>query len=407
MSLIRLLSLRSNFILAALALGTSPLLASGESTEDPLTDFAELEAFLDETDLFLEDANDPLLGLDEFAESPFFWSASIRAGAGHSSNFLKRGKAVSSPYLKAEADFFLNGIFTHSSFTTLLYFETAKFDQDAEVDREAIAFLHANWTEIRARHSYGIEVDAFYGDQIYDASLLEDSIDPTGASLEQFRPELSLFGEWDAGKFNSIKVTLSARRSLIVDEDEDYWRPGISLEWNRVWSGSFGSRTELSLYQEFYDDEVAKTSTGINRLPEEDLQINGVQIEEVLTWKPVQWEVLSTSMRFGAAREEDSNDDYDGLTRFWASANASLDLKATKFRVSGAWQKTRYTDRQVSSIDDRLVRQRYRTLRFDLERDLMWNLSFKASVQWNEFVSRVSDDSFSERRIQALLDWTY
>lgn len=407
MSPIRSIIQRSPAVFGLITCLCGPLNADDKGSRALPEDFAELDAFLDETDLFLEDATDPLTGLDLLEESPFFWSASLRAGAGSSSNFLKRTEEISSAYVKAEADFFLNALFERSSLTTLIYLEGTRFRRDAEVDREATAFLHANWTEIRARYSFGMELDAFFGDQIYDASLLDDGPEVTGASLKQFRPEISLFGEWDANEVDSLKTTLSVRRSLIKDENEDNWRPTVALEWNRVWSGSLGSATELSVYQEIYDDEVAKSPVGIDLPGDEKLVMTGVQLEQVFTWKPIRWDFFSASMRLGAAHEEDDNDAYDGLVRLWASASASLDLKPAHISLRGDWQNTRYKDRQVSSVDSRLVRQRYRTLELELERKLGRNLSLRAAVQWNEFTSRIADDSFSERRVQALLDWTY
>jgi hypothetical protein len=376
------------------------------STAAVLDEFSEWDAYLNETDLFLEEANDPLADLEAPDEQLVFWTFSLSAGAGHSTNFLKRSNAVSSPFIKTEADFILNAILEHSQLTALIFFEGIRYDEKAEVDQEAIVFLRTNWTEFRTTYSYGIEANVFYGDQIYDASLSVDGV-ATGASLRQLRPEIGFFGEWDMGSVDSLKTVLSLGREIIEDEDENYWRPGLSVEWNRVWTGSFGSRTGVSVYQEFYDDKVAHAADGSTILPETQLEPVGLQIEEVLTWKPVKWNSLSTSLRFGAAAERDSNDEYDALKRFWASFNGTLDLKFAKVGINGIWQDTRYDDRQVSSTDTRPVHQIYRTLQLEVEKDLRWNFSFIASVQWIEFSSRVSDDSFSERRVQALLDWTY
>ena len=397
---------RSGLILLSLLHAVGRIHAEEQDRTSTLDELAELEAFLAETDRFLEETADPFAELMDLAESPYYWSVSLRAGAGYSTNFLKRQEAVSSPYITAETDAFLNALFTSSSLTALLYMETAWFDENSDVDQEAVLFLHANWTGIRPTFSFGTEVDVFFGDQIYDASL-EDSIEPTGNSLKQFRPEISIFWDWDAGELDSLKVTLSLQRSMVFDEDEDYWRPAVALEWNRVWSGSIGSRTELTLYQEIHDDDLRKTSTGINREPGGKLRIDGLQLEEVVSWKPVRWESFSATVRMGVACEEDPDDDYHSLSRIWAGLGTGLDLDSTKLNLRATWQGTSYEDREVSSRDERHVKQRHRTLEFEVEQQLTRTLSITGSLEWSEFTSHVQRDSFSERRIQALIDWTY
>jgi hypothetical protein len=383
-------------------------LRAGEAATDPAPDpFADWEAFLDETDSFLEEADDPLGDFDVVDTGDFvFWTASVRGGAGHSTNFLKRADPVSSPYLKLEGDLLLNALFESSSLTSLIFFEAAQYDREAEVDHEAIAFAHVNWTQFRGAASRGIEFTAFYGDQIYDASLLENG-PPSGASLRQFRPEIAVFSEHELGETDTLKVTASVRRDLFGDEEYDYWRPQAGLEWGRLWSSSFATTTELSVYKEFYDEKVARSATGINLVPASELEITGLQIEELIIWKPVQLKALSTTVRFGAATESDPDDEYDGLTRLWASFSGSLDLDWIRLRALGTWQNTRYHDRQVGFVDTRQVRETYRTLELEAEKSLPWNLSLKAGVQWNELRSPVAEDAFSERRVQALLDWTY
>lgn len=398
---------RPALLILSLLLSLPILRAEEPIPADASGDFAEWDAFLDDTDSFLDAAADPLGDFDFAAQDTLiFWSASLRAGVGHSSNFLKRSNPVSSAFLKLEGDLLVNALFRSSSFTSLFFFEAAKYDREAEVDHEAIVFLHNNWTQFRGAHTRGIEVTAFYGDQIYDASLQENG-EPTGASLRQFRPEIAVFTEFALGARDSIKATLSVRRDLFEDEEFDYWRPQVALEWSRAWTGSFAASTELSVYREFYDEKLARSANGINRIPASELEITGLQIEEVLTWKPARWEAFRATARLAAASERDPDDAYDRLTRYSASVSANLDLDSVKLRASGSWLNTRYRERQVDFLDSRPVRQIYRTLELEAEKPLPWNLSLKAGVQWSEFRSRISADAFSERRVQALLDWTF
>ena len=56
------------------------LKAAQESPSSTLDELAEWDAFLAETDLFLEEAEDPLAELGSLGSEFVFWSTSLRAG---------------------------------------------------------------------------------------------------------------------------------------------------------------------------------------------------------------------------------------------------------------------------------------------------------------------------------------
>jgi len=363
------------------------------------------DTMLNEAEEALDWSIDPLadLDLDLEPETLRFWSASLRGGGGHSSNFLKRGSALGSGYFQLEGDAFFNAIFARSSLTLLAFAEHTRYTRDAEADNETIAFFHGNWTRLSSRTwSYGAELDAFYGDQIYDASLVLNGT-PVGASLRQFRPEASVFSEWAVGSHD----TLGLRRAEFGDASDDYWRPVAEATWERVWGRALGTEARLSYYEERYDEQVARAATGLRLSPEERLTVRGASLENLVTFNPRRWPGLKASLRFGAAREMETSGWFKDANRFWGALGASHDFGFMRLALNGRWQSTRYRERQVGFIDARPVRQTYRTLKLEARKPLPWNTSLRVAVEWLQFDSRVAGETFSERRVESTLEWTY
>lgn len=368
--------------------------------EDP---WAALAA---ETDEFIEWSEDPLQDLDLAPQSMTVWSVSARAGAGHSSNFLKREFAQSSRYLQIEGDIFINTLFENASLTSLLFFEHTEYDQNGQADSESIVFLHANWSVFRDLWTWGIDLDAFYGDQIYDASLTNVSA-PIGANLRQVRPELTVFVERMLGSRDMLRSELSLLRAAYEEAEEDYWRPAFSVEWVRNWNSALETSTEASLYMEIYDEDIARQAGGLPLDPETELEIYGLRLQEVLTWKPVKWPSFKSTLRAGALLESEREGRYESALRLFSSLSLSWKSDWIDLRMDGRWQNVRYADRHSDFADTRPLHQTYRSLRIEAKRDLVWNTSLEIGVEWSDFGSRSSSEVFSERRAEVLIEWSY
>jgi hypothetical protein len=98
---------------------------------------------------------------------------------------------------------------------------------------------------------------------------------------------------------------------------------------------------------------------------------------------------------------------FKDANRFWGALGASHDFGFMRLALNGRWQSTRYRERQVGFIDARPVRQTYRTLKLEARKPLPWNTSLRVAVEWLQFDSRVAGETFSERRVESTLEWTY
>lgn len=375
-------------------------LLEAESTD------AEWDELYAETEAILDFSEDPLADLDLEPGVLTIWSVSLKAGAGTSDNFLKRPLAADSNYLRTEGDLYLNTLFEHASLTALLFGEYTFYEENTAANSETNAFFHANGSRFSPDWTWGAEVDVFYGDQIYDASLSINGT-PVGASLRQFRPELTFFAEWILGRRDALRLEGAVRRATFGDPDDDYWRPSIRAEWRRLWAASLETTTEIRLYGESHDADVARSPTGIALSPGQKLELGGLRVEQALDWNPAQWEAFSADARLGAAFEEERNGFYESNAHYWAGLAARLDLEILKFRLTGRLQHTRYRDRQVAFLDDRPLHQTYKILKLEVKKPLPWNLDLMMRVEWTDFDSRRTNEVFSEKRAEVLLGWTY
>jgi hypothetical protein len=406
---VNLLSTPSVLTLLLLSAATWPLAALGDESGTAASGTVEEDswaALVAETEELLEWSSDPLGDLDLEPERFTVWSTSARAGVGHSSNFLKRENPEGSRYLQLEGDAFVNTLFDEATLTALLFFEFTQYDQDTEADSESIVFLHANWSVFRDLWTMGIELDAFYGDQIYDASLSSVS-PPVGDNLRQFRPELSFFAEKFISSRDSLGAKLSLRRAVYGESEEDYWRPALSLEWIRQWNTATATTTEVAVFVESYDERLARKADGTPLEPQTELEIRGLQIQESLSWQPVKWPSFKSTLRAGFSAEEEPDGAYESALRLFSSISLSWKSEWIDLRADGRWQNIRYQDRHSDFADTRPLRQTYRSLRLEAKRELIWNTSLKIAVEWSDFSSRAPSEDFSERRAEALLEWSY
>jgi hypothetical protein len=394
------------FLTLAAALLLSPL--AGAPTEPDATDSdAQWQALLSEAEETLEWSADPLADLGLEPEPVHFWTFSLRGGGGASDNFLKRRNAVGSSFLKAEADAYLNALFDHASLTLLAFAEYIRYAREARADSETTAFLHLNWTRNPSRpFAFGAELDAFYGDQIYDASLVQNGA-PVGASLRQFRPEAAIFTEWQPADGGALRLRVAARRAEFAEKEDNYWRPIATLGWRRHWSAAWETETRLSAYQDRYDEDHARGPTGLELIPQRSLVVDGASLDGSLAWQPVQAGAFKATLRLGIALEDETHGDYKDLLRHWGSLSVRHDFGMVELQATTRWQQIRYRERQVGFIDDRRQRQDYRSLKLEAHAPLPWNTALRLAVEWSRFNSRIDAENFSERRVEAAVEWAY
>ncbi|NBD39170.1 MAG: hypothetical protein GVY10_11440, partial [Verrucomicrobia bacterium] len=144
--------------------------------------------------------------------SPWTFSTSLAAGPGYSDNFLKTRPATASSYLRLSGDLYLTRFGETQSLTALVFGEYHAYPQaDNGADNESILFGLFLWEWFaRGGGVHGLEADIFYGDQIYDAALL-DLQEPSGGRLRQLRPGLRAFTEWPLGGKDVLRWEVGVR----------------------------------------------------------------------------------------------------------------------------------------------------------------------------------------------------
>ncbi|HKJ91434.1 MAG TPA: hypothetical protein VJ960_09905 [Oceanipulchritudo sp.] len=372
----------------------------------PADDRDEWDELLLESEDLLDWSADPLDDLLLEPESMILWSVTLKAGTGSSNNYLKRRNPVSSTYATFEGDLFFNALLENSSITFLLFAEATAYERGTQTNNESIGFLNANWTRFAVTWAYGIETDLFYGDQIFDASLALTA-PPEGESFRQFRPELSLFTEWQPGRRDLLRLEAGLRRATFEEAAEDYWRPQLKFIWDRKVSSWLALSSELSTYREFYDEELSRQPNGLLLNPARKLEIHGARFLQELTLEPAFIPGFKIVARIGYRWEDSLEGSHEDVTRLDASLRSSLKTAFADFRATGRWQGTRYDERQVDFIDKRTLRRTYRALDLEVERDLPLGFSLTARAEWSEFQSRSETETFSEERLEVLLGWAY
>jgi hypothetical protein len=382
---------------------SGPLLA--RETTDPEAD--EWEQLLRESEELLEWSSDPLedLGLDSLPAT-FVWSAGLKAGIGGSDNFLKRVNPVSSTYALIEGDAFLNLALEDATFTALFYAEGYTYERDTEVRSESTAFLHTTYTRFTGTGAWGLNLDLYYGDQIYDASLVLTS-QPVGESFRQVRPRVDLFRDWLTDERNRLRLRAGLSRSLFEDAANDYWRPGLELSWERALTPAFTGTTSLELYREFHDSRQTRLPSGLTGDDPRDLEVNGLELEQGVEWDPRFAPALAFNGRFRVAVEDSLGGSYEDAVRWTASLGSTWKGAFADARLSVLWQNIRYDQRQTGFPDERPLRQIYRSLRLEVEKTLPGGFSAAIRANWSDFASRDPDEVFTEKRIEAVLGWAY
>jgi hypothetical protein len=376
--------------------------SAGSGQSDPTW-----ESLSAETTEMLQWSEDPL------AEAlppppPWTFSASLAAGHGYSDNFLKTRPSAASSYLHLSGDLYLTRLGETQSFTALVFGEYHAYLQaENGADNESILFGLFLWEWFaRGGGLHGIEADVFYGDQIYDAALL-DLQEPSGGRLRQLRPGLRAFTEWPLGGTDVLRWEAGVRHTWYGDPEEDSTRPDLRLEWTRSVTPRLELTSAIEGAVEIYDHRRAREASG--GLPEnaDTLQLKVLSLEQEIDWKEFPFPFLDLRAKAGLRHESDRRGDYDGNRTWWASLSLDIRIKEVEMDFRGRWQRRTYSDRQVGFLDESTLHQRYRGLEWELTVPLgrRWELLLHGSS--SEFTSRDATSNYSENRAQGALRWTW
>jgi hypothetical protein len=391
-------------LIVALSILVPSLPAQKQAEENNDGDWA---AILEEAEATADWASDPLADLGLLDEpSSILLIASVKAGAGYSSNFLKRPEAVSSRFYHFEADAWLNWFLEKSTVSILFFGESNIYQNKVEVDDEYLTFLQAGWTMPMESFELGVEGIALFADQIYDASLSPGS-SPSGTRIRQARPEASVHLDWFPGKQDRLRISGSARRTRYNIENQDYWEPVLGFEWERLWRRSLTTQLRAEGSRQYFDDEVGRDANGIT-LPEGDpLLVDRLLLEQRLTWKPQEWEWLELSASAGISWDEDQSGVYETMRQTWASIRTKLSGGWGELRLTGRWMELSYADRQVGFFDPTPVRYTRPSLRAEYKLPLPGSIDIYLRGEWTDLDSRIDEDSYSEQRGEILFQWSY
>lgn len=386
------------FLLPFLATAASS--DSGETTpswEDLATDAAEMSQW----------SADPLAEVLP-QPSPWTFGTSLAGAFGYSDNFLKRSRPVSSPLFLLNADAFANYLGAAHSITALAFFEYTAYDHGPDsADDESIAYFMASYETVASHGTrYGIETNALYLDQIYDASLFLTS-QPVGERLRRFRPQLSLFSVTPLSRRDNLRVTFEFSHNFFDDASEDYSRPAVAVQWTRQWLPSLQSVSSLEVATERYSDRLARRATGLLLPTEQALRLRVASLEHEFSWEPPRHPDMELTSVLGFRREYDASGQYNDNRLFYAALASQTQILFMEFELSARWQNRRYLERITSLTDRRTLHQIVRTVSARLSAPITEDLS--ASVEWatTDFASRNPSSSYAENRVLALLRWTY
>lgn len=387
--------------------------AHGSHSSSAASEADSWEALLESVEETADWAADPLadlemdLGLDEPASLIF--AASISAGTGISDNYLKRVEKTSSAYSRAEADAWINWFLgEHHTLTGLLFAEGVFYDADNGVSSEYLALLQGKWTASGASVDYGATLQLYLSDQIYDASLTTTSA-PLGESVAQNRTSATLFLDLFPSRRDRLQPFVSFERVDYEIDGEDYHEAGVGLEWERQWNQSLRMLSEANILRADYRSGLARLANGWDVPGELLMAINRFKIESRLYWQPVRWRGFSVNAGGGAQWDDDQTGDYESRQRIWASLGLRAEYKGWDFRLNSRWQETDYAYRQALTFttDPTPARQTEHSLRAELSRDLPWQLKITLRGETATLDSRDPDQAYTERRVEALLEWSY
>lgn len=367
------------------------------SWEDLATDAAELSEW----------SADPLADVLP-QPSPWTFGTSLATAFGYSDNFLKRARPVSSPLFLLNADAFANYLADARSITALAFFEYTAYDHGPDsADDESIAYLMASYETVASHGTrYGIETNALYLDQIYDASLFLTS-QPVGDRLRRFRPQLSLFSVTPLSQRDNLRVTFAFSHNFFDDASEDYSRPAAAVQWTRQWHPSLQSVSSLEVSTERYSDRLARRATGLLLPTNQALRLRVASLNQEFSWEPSRHPDIELTSVFGFRREYDASGQYNDNRLFYAAVTSQTQILFLDFRLSARWQNRRYLERITSLTDRRPLHQIVRTVSARLSATLTKDLSVSLEGSTTDFASRDPNSSYAENRVLALLRWTY
>ncbi len=381
-----------------------------DASDTAMTD-AELEAFLNDPTVLLD-----ILEGDTIEEAPvpeleipsgFLFTSTLRAGAGYSDNFLKKyAELQKSDYLQIEFDAFASWMLAKMEMTSMAFVEATLYDFDLEPSEEVMGYIMLEGILNKGRLDYGFNSSYLYGSFIYDSSLTAVSV-PSGTEIRQNMPQLKVFADWYAWESNRFRLALSVSRPEFNLENLDYWEPGVTLEWEHYWSPTFQTTSSLDVSRQLYDDDLPRDAGGIPLEDASTLEVSRVAFNQKLTWKPRQWSWLQTDLNLGIAWEDENEGSYEAMRQSWIQGRMTITNSWGRFQFTGRWGEYRYDERQVSFFDPRLHLQTNQTLTIEYSRPLPWSFRFVARQQWSALKSRIYEDTYSERRSEVLLQWTY
>ena len=396
-----------HFCLALALLAAGPALTGAPDNSQDTAD-SDWTALLEEAESSADWAADPLADLNLYgdAASTLLLTASLRAGAGYSDNFLKRPVAVDSSFYHFEADFWLSWFLEKSTLSALVYGETNIYENKVDADDEFLTFAQLAWSRPGDRSELGAEVVTLFADQIYDASLSPNGA-PTGTRIRQLRSEAMTYLDWFPGRRDRLRASVAAVRAEYNLDNEDYWEPVLGFEWERIWRKGLQTTSVATLSREFFDDAVGRNAAG-TILPEaEDLLVDRLLLEQRLKWNPPDWEWLEVAASAGIAWEEDQAGSYESLRQSWVSGKAKVSGKWGQLKLTARWREIRYDERQVDFFDPTPILHTQRSLQTEYKLPLPWSLAVYLRGEWTRLDSRVEDSRYTEQRGEILFQWSY
>lgn len=400
---------RTPAVIAALLAGLA--IAQSEDTSSSTMTDEELEAFLADPNVLLDILEGDTTGKDSPAipEKPpvLLFTTAFRAGVGHSDNFLKKyAELEKSDYLQLEFDAFASWRLAEMEMSSMAFAEATFYDFDLEPSEEVMAYVNLEGVVSKGAIDYGFTSSFLYGSFIYDSSLTAVSV-PSGTEIRQVMPQLEIFGDWYPGKSSRTRLAISISRSEFNLESLDYWDPAVKLEFEHVWSTGFHTTSSVDVSRQVYDDEAARDAGGEPLEIDAILEVSRIAFNHKLAWKPERWKWLQSDVNIGIAWEDENEGSYEAMRQSWIHGRLTISNSWGRFKFSARWGEYRYDERQVSLFNPQLHLQTNQSLLIEYSRQLPWNLRLVARNQWSALKSRITEDTYSERRTEILLQWSY
>lgn len=359
-----------------------------------------------EMDALLSWSADPLsdLALEAKRGPSFFHSASIRAGSGHSDNYLKRYTPTHQDFATLEGDFYGNLLLSRSSLSLILFGEWIRYDNSSIANTESLAFGLLEWAVPVTSGSWGLRSSIFYGDQIYDASLSIQS-PPLGSTFRQFRPEAAIFAKRILSAKDSLETSFSIRDAQFDDPDNDYHRAELKVKLGHQFENDWTIATTIKGFAERHNTD-SRIANGASLNPQRALFIQGATIRQELKGSAFK-KTLNWSLEVGADLEIDRYGTYEDLYRSWSGIDLEWQWKRLMLRGMARIQQNKYDQRQIAYLDQTPLLQQFRNVEIEAKFDLGRGFALEGTLEWNETTSRIQTDSYSEKRAKIQFGWSY